>query len=206
MGFRATRRQILASAAAALGSAGAAVPGDIPRVRLAIDAGRIDIDLFVRQAPLSAGDFLKYVDRRCYDGGSFFRVVRPDNDHGTPRIDVVQGGVRADVTPWAPIAHETTRQTGIRHLEGTISIPRDKVGTGSGSEFFICIGAEPALDFGGRRNPDGQGFTAFGRVTKGMDLVRAIWQMDASGASADPYTAGQMLRQPVRIIRASRVA
>ena len=205
-----TRRGILLKSAAAVGAAmlpsALVQAADVQRVRLLIDAGRIDIDLYVRRAPVSAGDFLKYVDRHCYDGGSFSRVVRLDNDHGSPHIDVVQGGVRADVTPWAPIAHETTRQTGIHHLDGTISIPRDKVGTGSGSEFFICVGPQPALDFGGKRNPDGQGFAAFGRVTAGMDLVRALWHMDASGPSPDPYTNGQMLRRPVSIASAFRVA
>ena len=202
----ATRRWLLARMAAGLGGvlAGTALATDVQRVRLVIAAGAIDIDLFVREAPLSCGDFLKYVDRRCYDRGSFSRVVRPENDHGTPQIDVVQGGIRADFTPWAPIRLETTRQTGIRHLDGTISIPRDKPETGSGSEFFICIGAQPSLDFGGRRNSDGQGFAAFGRVVAGMELVRAIWRMDASATSTDPYTAGQMLRQPVRIVTAFR--
>ena len=191
------RRGLLQASAATL----------IPRpvlVRLETRLGAIDIAVMIRQAPLSAGDFLKYVDRHCYDGGSFSRVVRPDNDHGSPGIDVVQGGVRGDVTPWAPIAHETTRQTGLRHRDGTVSLPRDKVGTGSGSEIFICIGAQPALDFGGRRNPDRQGFAAFGRVVRGMAVVRAIWRMDAGGASPDPYTAGQMLRHPVSIISCFR--
>jgi len=179
---------------------------DVQRVRLQTNTGAIDIDLFTRQAPLSAGDFLKYIDRHFYDGGSFSRVVRPGNDHGSPHIDVIQGGIRDGVTPLPPIALETTRQTGLHHLDGTISIPRDTVGTGSGSEFFICIGAQPSLDWGGQRNKDGQGFAAFGRVVAGMDLVRKIWQMDTSGASSDPYTQGQMLQHPVRIISGSRIS
>jgi peptidyl-prolyl cis-trans isomerase A (cyclophilin A) len=92
----------------------------------------------------------------------------------------------------------------LRHLDGTLSVPRDKVGTGSGSEFFICVGDQPSLDFGGHRNADGQGFAAFGRVVAGMDLVRAIWRLDATGPSPDAYTAGQMLAHPVRIVSASR--
>lgn len=201
-----TRRRILQGGAAALGVSFRRVQAaETQRVRLLLAAGAIDIDLFVRQAPLSSADFLKYIDRHAYNGGSISRTVRPDNDHGTPAIDVVQGGIRADAATLPPIALETTRQTGLRHLDGTISLPRDTPGSGGGSEFFICIGDQPALDYGGRRNPDGQGFAAFGRVTHGMELVRAIWRMDASGASPDAYTAGQMLRRPVRIAAAFRV-
>jgi peptidyl-prolyl cis-trans isomerase A (cyclophilin A) len=62
--------------------------------------------------------------------------------------------------------------------------------------FFICVGDQPELDFGGRRNPDGQGFAAFGRVVAGMVLVREIHDMPADG---------QMLDPPLRIQRAVRV-
>jgi peptidyl-prolyl cis-trans isomerase A (cyclophilin A) len=202
--MRPGRRHFLAGAGALAALPGRAAPAPV-RVRMVLDAGVIGIDLFTHQAPISCADFLRYVDTHCYDGGAFTRTVRADNDHGATRIDVVQGGVRAGVTALPPVAHESTRLTGLRHLDGTISIPRDKVGTGSGSEFFICVGAQPSLDFGGGRNKDGQGFAAFGRVTTGMDLVRAIWRADASGPSPDAYTRGQMLLHPVRIQSAARV-
>ena len=200
-----SRRTLVASVA---GLAGGFVPAlaSSARVRLTLAAGSIEIDLFTAQAPLSAGDFLKYVDRRDYDGGSISRVVRQNNDHGHPPIQVIQGGIRDNAKQYPPIAHETTRRTGLRHLDGTISIPRDKPGTGSGAAFFICIGSQPALDFGGQRNPDGQGFAAFGRVSRGMELVRAVWQTDSSGPSDDPYTRGQMLKHPIRILAAARIA
>jgi peptidyl-prolyl cis-trans isomerase A (cyclophilin A) len=186
--------------------AGRMLPGRrLPAVRFVLESGRIDIELEAARAPLSSDDFLRYVDGHFYDDGRFTRTVRADNDHGAARIDVVQGGVRPGVTPMAPIAHESTQMTGLKHLDGVISLPRDKVGTGSGAEFFICIGDQPALDFGGRRNADGQGFAAFGRVIAGMDLVRSIWRADASGPSPDTYTQGQMLRQPVRILSATRI-
>ena len=85
-----------------------------------------------------------------------------------------------------------------------MSLPRDGVGTATGAEFFVCVGDQPALDFGGLRNADGQGFAAFGRVVSGMEVVRRIWTSDASGPSTDPYTAGQMLRGPVAILGAHR--
>jgi len=197
--MRITRRGFLATAAASV----AAAP-DRVRVTLLTAAGRIDIDLAARQAPLSTADFLRYIDAKSYDGGTFFRVVRPDNDHGSPVIDVVQGGIRKGARTLPPIAHETTAMTGLRHLDGTISLPRDHVGTGSGAEFFICIGDQPSLDFGGKRNKDGQGFAAFGRVVSGMEIVRTIWRMKADGPSPDAYVAGQMLPHPVPILSARR--
>jgi peptidyl-prolyl cis-trans isomerase A (cyclophilin A) len=201
--MRLTRRSVMAGAAMLLSVPARAA--SVQRVRLVIAAGMIEADIFTGQAPLSAADFLLYVDRHAYDGGEFSRVVRADNDHGTTRIDVVQGGIRADAALSKPVAHETTAMTGLRHVDGTLSLPRDAVGTGSGAGFFVCIGDQPSLDFGGGRNKDGQGFAAFGRVVAGMDLVRAIWRMDASGPSPDAYTAGQMLRHPVRILSAARV-
>jgi peptidyl-prolyl cis-trans isomerase A (cyclophilin A) len=192
-----SRRIVMVAAAAAM------VPGGSePLVTLETPLGSILIRVQTSKAPVSGGDFLKYVTYGSYNGGRFFRVVRPDNDHGTPPIDVVQGGVRPGAAVGAPVAHETTAVTGLRHLNGTVSLTRDKPGSGSGSEFFICVGDQPALDFGGRRNPDGQGFAAFGQVTDGMDLVRKIWGMDASGASDDKYTYGQILRRPVEIVTA----
>jgi peptidyl-prolyl cis-trans isomerase A (cyclophilin A) len=198
--MRLARRGFLMSGVAAL----AAAAPDRTRVTLLMPAGRVDIDLAVRQAPLSAADFLRYIDAKSYDGGTISRVVRPDNDHGSPVIDVVQGGIRADARKLPPIAHESTAMTGLRHLDGTISLPRDHVGTGSGAEFFICIGDQPGLDFGGKRNKDGQGFAAFGRVVSGMEIVRTIWRMKADGASPDAYVAGQMLPHPVPILSAFR--
>jgi peptidyl-prolyl cis-trans isomerase A (cyclophilin A) len=98
------------------------------------------------------------------------------------KIEVIQGGLKADGHPdsLTPIAHETTAQTGILHKDGTISMARNEPGTAS-SEFFICIHDQPELDFGGKRNPDGQGFAAFGRVTDGMDVVREIQSLPAKG-------------------------
>jgi peptidyl-prolyl cis-trans isomerase A (cyclophilin A) len=192
-----TRRTLLAAAALPLAGN--------PRVILRTPLGSITLLLRPDRAPLSANDFLHYVTAGAYDGGRFFRVVRADNDHGHPRIDVVQGGARPDARQGPPVAHETTARTGLRHRDGTISLTRDAPGTGSGNEFFICVGDQPGLDFGGTRNPDGQGFAAFGTVTAGMDVVRAIWQRDASGHSPDKYTVGQILRDPVPIVTARRI-
>jgi len=187
-----------------LSAASAFVAAAAPTVKLVTPFGPILIVCDTTRAPLSSAGFLACVAAHGYNGGSFTRVVRPENDHGHPVISVVQGAARAGITA-PPIAHESTRQTGLKHLNGTVSLPRDSVGTATGAEIFICVGNQPALDFGARRNKDGQGFAAFGQVTSGMDIVRRIWAMDASAPSADAYTQGQMLRTPVPILSAARL-
>ncbi|HEY8550745.1 MAG TPA: peptidylprolyl isomerase [Vicinamibacterales bacterium] len=177
--------------------AGSAAP-----VRVAIETteGTITIEVNTQRAPRTAANFLHYVDGGFYDGGRFFRVVRMDNQPQNPvKIEVIQGEAAMDVLKSKgeapPIALERTRDTGLRHLDGTVSMARDGPDTATHS-FFICIGDQPSLDFGGARNPDGQGFAAFGRVLSGMDVVRRIQQMPASG---------QTLTNPVTIVRARRV-
>jgi len=167
--------------------------------------GPILMVLDLDRAPISAGAFLACVDAKAYDGGSFTRVVNPGNDHGVPVISVVQGGTRDGAPTGATVAHETTQQTGLRHLDGVVSLPRGGVGTATGAGFFICIGDQPGLDFGAPRNPDAQGFAAFGRVTEGMEVVRRIWGMKADGPSDSAYTKGQMLQPPVPILTVKRV-
>jgi peptidyl-prolyl cis-trans isomerase A (cyclophilin A) len=195
------RRVVLQMAAARW--LGGAAPGGVT-VALYSGLGTVLIGLDLHRAPRSAGAFLAAVDAGAYAGGAFTRVVRLENDHGAPKISVVQGACRTGAA-LKPVAHESTQQTGLRHLDGTISLPRDAVGTATGGEFFICIGDQPALDFGGRRNHDGEGFAAFGQVTSGLEVVRRIWAMDASGPSTDAYTQGQMLRAPVPIERIARL-
>ena len=174
-------------------------------VRLTTSLGDVDVALFLERAPLSSADFVRYVERGLYDGAAFYRAVREDNDRGAARIDVVQGGLLDESKGLPPVAHESTRDSGIRHRDGTVSLARGEVGTGSAAYFFICVGEQPALDFGGARNPDGQGFAAFGQVIRGMDLVRRIHTMDAAGASDSEYTKGQVLTKPVAIKSAKRV-
>jgi peptidyl-prolyl cis-trans isomerase A (cyclophilin A) len=164
--------------------------------------GAIEVAVDPARAPISAGDFLRYVDRRLFDGSAFYRTVRPDNDINPVKIDVIQGGLVNDRKLLPPIPHEPTNKTGIHHRNGTISIARDEPGTGSAGAFFICIGDQPQLDFGGRRNPDRQGFAAFGRVVHGMDVVRAIWK---SKTALLPGMGGQKLMPPIGILTARRI-
>jgi peptidyl-prolyl cis-trans isomerase A (cyclophilin A) len=169
------------------------------RVLLETELGDIEVELDAARAPVTVANFLKYVDAGLYDGGRFHRTVRPDNQQERAvRIDVIQAAPnrdrRAEYPPAIPL--ERTNATGILHKDGTLSMARVAGQFDSGrSEFFICIGDQPSLDYGGARNPDGQGFAAFGRVVRGMDVVRKIQTAPANGESLMP---------PVRITRARR--
>jgi peptidyl-prolyl cis-trans isomerase A (cyclophilin A) len=168
---------------------------DKPLVVIKTDKGDIAVEVDPARAPVTAANFLRYVDAKLYDGSTFHRTVtlanQPDN---AVRIEVIQGGILPDDRSFPPIAHETTAVTGLKHLDGTISMARDKPGTAT-SSFFFCINDQPDLDYGGKRNPDGQGFAAFGHVVKGMDVVRAIQSLPAEG---------QQLTPPVKIISVRR--
>ncbi|WP_215223172.1 peptidylprolyl isomerase [Echinicola shivajiensis] len=150
-----------------------------PKVELKTNMGLITLELFPEQAPITSANFLKYIKNDKFKGASFYRTVRMDNQANSKvKIEVIQGGlgVEADKSPYKPIVHETTKKTGLLHENGTLSMARAEPGTAS-SEFFICIGNQPELDFGGKRNPDGQGFAAFGKVKDGMKVVRKIQQL-----------------------------
>ena len=180
-----------------------AIADDNVKIIMVTSEGSIEIELYADKAPGTVGNFLRYIDGGIFDGGSFYRVVTNENDHGEPKIEVIQGGMNRNGKAFPPIDHETTMDTGILHTDGVISMARGDVGTAN-SEFFICIGDQPGLDFGQNRNTDGLGFAAFGKVTSGMDVVRAIEQLPANADSKSPYTKGQMLDSPVAIISISR--
>jgi peptidyl-prolyl cis-trans isomerase A (cyclophilin A) len=177
----------------------------IQTVVLETRLGDIAIELYPDRAPLSAGSFLEYLDRGLIAESVFYRVVTPENDKGSPPISVVQGGLLDDSKFLAPIAHETTDATGLAHVDGAVSIARSEPGSGSGGAFFICVGDNPALDYGGARNPDKQGFAVFGQVVEGMDVVRAIQALPADQPTDFEYFRDQLLREPVKILAAKQV-
>lgn len=157
--------------------------------------GEIEVSVDTGHAPVTAKNFLAYVDAGAYDGGVFHRTVKMDNQPANRiRIEVIQAGARPDAKALAPILLERTSKTGLRHVDGAVSMARDGPDTAT-ADFFICIGDQPPLDFGGMRNPDGQGFAAFGKVTRGMDVVRRIQAAPAEG---------QKLAPAVRIVRVRR--
>ncbi|MCZ0954711.1 MAG: peptidylprolyl isomerase [Rhodospirillaceae bacterium] len=173
-------------------------------VVLETELGDIAIEVYEERAPISSASFLDHVDGGYFEGGAFWRTVTTENDNGSPIIEVIQGGVIGEVTDLPTVEHESTRDSGILHQDGVVSLGRSDPGTASGASFFICIGEQPALDFGATRNPDGLGFAAFGRVVDGMDVVRAIHRRDANAPSEDPYTDGQLLTEYVTIASAYR--
>jgi cyclophilin family peptidyl-prolyl cis-trans isomerase len=169
-----------------------------PRVLLQTEEGEIELELDARRAPVTATNFLRYVHEGLFSDGSFFRTVTMDNQPSNKvKIQVIQAQANPAKTNefFPPIPLERTRDTGIRHRDGTISMARDGPDTAQ-ENFFICVGDQPELDFAGKRNPDGQGFAAFGNVTKGMGVVRKIQQGTAEG---------QKLTPPIRIQRAIRL-
>jgi peptidyl-prolyl cis-trans isomerase A (cyclophilin A) len=158
-----------------------------PRVVIQTDLGNIEVEIDTAHAPLTAANFLRYVDLGFYRFGRFHRTVRADNQPDSKvKIAVVQAGLDSlRVKDFPPIKLERTNVTKLLHKDGTISMARDGPDTAT-SDFFICVGDQPALDYGGKRNPDGQGFAAFGRVMLGMDVVRKINAAPAKGQALNP--------------------
>ena len=169
----------------------ASAQGGVVHVVIETAKGDIDLDVDTVHAPITSANFLHYVDAHFYDGGVFKRTVRPDNQPmDSVKIGVIQAGIAsffAQATR-APIRLETTKMTGLKHLDGTISMARNLT-TGPQGDFFICVGDQPGLDFGGHRIQDHQGFPAFGRVTHGMDVVRAIQASHADLQALNPPIA-----------------
>jgi peptidyl-prolyl cis-trans isomerase A (cyclophilin A) len=171
---------------------------ELVRVRFETALGPFEVEVDPARAPVTAANFLKYVDGGFYDGGRVHRSARLETQAARPaKIEVIQAGInparRAGSFPAIPL--ERTSVTGILHKGGAVSMARSGSDTAT-SDFFICIGDQPSLDFGGARNPDGQGFAAFGRVVSGMDVVRAIHKAPAEGENLSP---------PVLLTRATRV-
>lgn len=171
-----------------------------PAVEVTTDLGNFVVEVYPDKAPLSAGNFLEYVDKGYLGEGSLYRITTLTNEPHKPfPIEVIQFGWKwlegAKGAPIPPIAHESTVLTGLTHKKGTISTARFELDNG-GYAFFICMRDEPDLDHGGRRHPDGQGFAAFGRILSGWDVVESIF------ARAE---AQDIMEHPVPIIAARRL-
>ncbi|MCK3683251.1 peptidylprolyl isomerase [Maribellus sp. YY47] len=161
----------------------------LPKVEMKTKWGVITMEIDTLKAPVTGKNFLMHVKNGTYKDAVFYRVVRLDNQpNNDVKIEVIQGGLFDDkqIDQISPISHETTEVTGIKHRDGTLSMARNAPGSAS-TEFFICVGDQTELDYGGTRNPDGQGFAAFGNVVSGMDVVRKIQQeKDTTQYLVDP--------------------
>ena len=199
------RRAILAGAGAlAATSAIAQTPGPaaaLPRVVLQTADGPITIELAADKAPVTCANFLRYVDAKRFDGGVFYRALKLAPQ---PPAGLIQGGVKNDpAKAFPPIAHESTKTTGLSHKDGTVSMARYDPGTAT-SEFFICIGDIPSLDADPSQPGDNAGFAAFGHVVDGTDTARRILAAPVSATAGEGQMKGQMLDPEVAIVSARR--
>ena len=201
-----SRRDLLALAAALAASpafaqtAGTEAGGfATTSVALTTPLGPIVIALETQRAPITSANFLRYVDRKLYDGASFYRASRP-KAATTDDFGLVEGGLPGHPERLlAPIAHESTAQTGLSHVDGTISIARNAPGTAQ-ADFFICLGQQTYLD----ATADQPGFAAFGHVTQGLEIVKQILVMPTDPDKGEGAMKGEILATPVPITQARR--
>jgi peptidyl-prolyl cis-trans isomerase A (cyclophilin A) len=192
---------LLCLAGPALAQTPPAASAPLPRVALVTGKGRIVVELDIVHAPITARNFLHYVDTRRYDGSEFYRSMKTGDNVG-----LIQGGVRDGRLFFPPIAHEPTSQTGLTHVAGALSAPRSAPGTAR-SDFTIMASDLHYLDAGPESGSgDGLGFAVFGHVVEGMDVVRAILDSPTSPTEGQGAMRGQMLQPRVRIISARRVS
>lgn len=197
------RRTLLGAAGVLSASPAWAQPaaGDTA-VELVTPLGVLKLSLSAR-APLTTANFLRYVDSGRLAHAAFYRAARAP---GTTDVGLVEGGLQNDpALLFPPVAHESTTLTGLAHLDGTLSMARDAPGTAT-ADMFICCGSAPYLDAKPGAPGDNLGYAAFGQVTEGMDLVRAMLRASTGAPARNPVMQGQMLDTPVRILRAGRIA
>lgn len=169
------------------------------RVLLHTSAGDIKVALETQRAPITAGNFLHYVDTHRLDGAEFYRAMKTGPDAG-----LIQGGVRDARKLFPPIAHEPTSLTGLSHVDGALSAPRFALGTARG-DFTIMVGDQHYLDAGPGSAGDGQGYAVFGRVVAGMEVVHRILAAPTSPTEGEGVMRGQMLSPRVTILTARRI-
>lgn len=186
-----TRRRLLAAAAALAAGPALAQPART-RVNLQTEKGLIVVELADDKAPITVANFLKYVDGKHFDGASFYRASHPGDD---PNWGTLQGGLQNKMrAPFPPIAHESSAKTGIKHLDGTISMTRNAPGTAT-SDFFINMGNQDAFD----GKPGDPGYAGFGRVVSGIEVAKKILYMPRSRTAGIGFMKGEMLSPTVTI-------
>jgi peptidyl-prolyl cis-trans isomerase A (cyclophilin A) len=194
------RRALFGAAVALLASSSALAAGK-PRVAIVTDKGTIVVELEDKKAPITASNFLYYVDKHRFDNGQFFRANRAK---GAPGAGSIQGQPKPYSRRAPPIAHESTLKTGLRHTAGAISMGRDAPGSAT-ADFFICASAQPYLDAKPGKSDAAQGYAVFGHVVQGMDVVKKILAGRTDGPTNVPAMKGQILNPPVKIISMKRI-
>ena len=196
------RAAVALLAALAFAPAATALAAGKPRVAIETDKGTIVVELEDKKAPITATNFLAYVDRHRFDNGQFFRANRAK---GAPGAGSIQGQPKPYSRRAPPIAHESTLKTGLKHTAGAISMGRDAPGSAT-ADFFICASAQPYLDAKPGKSDAAQGYAVFGYVVQGMDVVKKILAGRTDGATNVPSMKGQILNPPVKIISMKRVS
>jgi len=163
-------------------------------VAIQTTVGTIVVRLDPVHAPNTTKNFLHYVDVGTYDGAMFYRSVSKAREPQS-NIEVIQGGLNPQLpNPMIrPIPLEPTSKTGLHNVDGTIAMARTSDPNSATTEFFIDIGNDAFLDAGGATGP---GYAAFGKVIRGMDVVRKIQRANAHG---------ELLSPPVTIVKISRL-
>ncbi|MFT4252620.1 MAG: peptidylprolyl isomerase [Caulobacter sp.] len=200
------RRTLIGAAGLVVATPGLALAAGKPKVAIQTSAGLIVVELEDKRAPITSANFLRYVDAKKYDGGSFYRASRTKGVKGAGSI---QGAPPARGRRFAPIAHESTAKTGIRHKPGVISMARNAPGTAT-ADFFICASAMPYLDAHpgapkGKTAGDNLGFAAFGTVVEGLPIVKKILAMPTGGATYVEAMKDEILKDPVQILGMKRI-
>jgi peptidyl-prolyl cis-trans isomerase A (cyclophilin A) len=195
------RRTLIGAAGLVIATPGLALAVGKPRVAIQTSAGLIVVELEDKKAPITSANFLRYVDAKKYDGGTFYRASRTKGVKGAGSI---QGAPPPRARRFAPIAHESTAKTGIRHKPGVISMARNAPGTAT-CDFFICASAMPYLDAHPGAKGDNQGFAAFGTVVEGLPIVKKILAMPTGGPAYTEAMKDEMLKAPVQILGMKRV-
>lgn len=157
---------------------------EFPLITISTNYGDIEAELYPAKAPKTVAAFLSYIDKGLYKSTTFYRVLKDEEMPTDYNSGLIQGGVWPNLKAVAGIEHESTKQTGLSHTSGTLSMARTGVGTAT-TEFFICIGEQTSLDAGRSGTKDSLGFAAFGKVTKGMSIVRKIQATRSTGDQFD---------------------
>jgi peptidyl-prolyl cis-trans isomerase A (cyclophilin A) len=194
------RRSLLGAAGLLIAAPDVSWAAGKPRVVMTTALGAITLQLEHQKAPLTTANFLRYVAAGKYDGATFFRAARTK---GAPKTGTIVGAPPPRQEPFPPIGHEPTSKTGLKHLDGTISIGRFSPGTARGN-FFICVGPQPYLDAKPGAPGDNLGFAAFGQVVSGMSVVRRILAAPTNPKIGHADQKGQWLDPPVTITTARR--
>lgn len=166
------------------------------RVVLTTELGPITLELEKERAPITTANFLRYVNAKKFDGIGFYRAVTV-----APGFGLVQAGQRDGAKLYPPIAHEPTSKTGLTHGDGTISMARAAPGSAV-ADWFVMIGASPAMDANPAAPGDNLGFAAFGRVVEGMEIIRQIQTAPTDPTQGEGVMKGQMIAKPVKVLTA----